>query len=263
MVRGGGNPVPLPAVLMRAAAMAGGLPADGAWGWAALLVVAALVAGGTYVLLRSRDPDWIFFPAILVVAPLALLAVTGTETVYFRYFIIALPFFYLLAARLAGFILRSGPHWARALVVVALAGYLAGQGCRLVPLLHRGRGSYRAAVRTMAARTPAGPIRVGSDHDFRTEMLLRFHGRNLPAGRLQYIPREAWLAGPPRWLLTHSQDRSHQPPARLEFPPGLRYELVDTFPYGGVSGWSWYLYRTTEAAPQMLEPRRMSRAHQW
>jgi len=86
----------------------------------------------------------------------------------------------------------------------------------LVPFLRYGRGQYDRALHDIAGT-------VGGDSEFRDRMLIDFYNPSLRYG-----------APNPEWLL-------------IENPrPIPGYVLWREYPYGGVSGWTWYVYRLSK-----------------
>jgi hypothetical protein len=107
-----------------------------------------------------------------------------------------------------------------------------------------GRGGYREALGHLAEQTSGNDIILGSDHDFRNKMVLLYYSQFLPAGkRLLYFDQGRWPAGGPEWFVTHSQDTDFKPSERVVVAPQGEYRLERHFPYKGLSGWHWALYR--------------------
>ena len=129
-----------------------------------------------------------------------------------------------------------------------LAATIAGNAVPLAELLRFGRGQYGAAVRYLAQETPEGPIEIGvsGDHDV---LLLRNHAATLrPARDIVFRDPGSPAPQPPLWILGDSQDAAFEPPPELRGPFGSRYALAREFPFGGLSGVSWFVYRRTGAA---------------
>ena len=231
-------------VIGRAAALALGLSE---WQWfaaAALLIVVFVTAAGTILLYRERSPLWAFFPVVLLIAPFLLIVIARPTYLYFRYFLICVPFLYLLSGYLLGRWYRSSFPASRSLVAAVAVVLVFSQALRLAPLLQLGRGSYQAAVQYMAENTDSDVLRVGSDHDFRNQILLRFYARFLPSRiQLAYIEQPDWKTDQPEWIITHSQDPVFFPPDQLVVRGIGRYHLQKEFRFSAVSGWHWFLFR--------------------
>jgi len=222
-----------------------GTPSRGWAGDVSFALLLALVGLAAYRMRIDRDPGWILYLSLLVV-PVAVALITSRDGFSYwkpRHFIGLAPFFILLAARGLASQWNAGPR-GQALVVVCTSIFIVGNAVRIGGFFVSGRGHYLEAVQYMADHDPDHIIEVGGDHDFRTRMILRFYSRYLPNHDVRYIRRDRWEASGPLWFLAHAQEAEQQPAQELSDPSsGLRYELEARFPYSGVSGWNWYLYR--------------------
>jgi hypothetical protein len=118
----------------------------------------------------------------------------------------------------------------------------------VVRLLKFGRGRYGEALAMIAERTVTPFVTVGSDHDWRNGVVLEDQATRLGLrDRVIYLPASRWSGDQPEWLIIH--DFAEQPVAEpiVVTPPGRAYRLVAIFPYGGLSGWSWIVYRSAAA----------------
>lgn len=232
-----------------------GWPVDGEW-WK----IAAIVAGSILFLLgvlfgmrNSQIPRirWLFlllpFPAVIV------LVFTHPEVLYFRYFLVFLPFFYLAMGVLLTRFLGS-PAWPLKIGAVLFLGvYAVLQFPRLFDLALHGRGEYRQALRLVAA-SPFANKAVTSDHDPRNKALVEFFTRNDPlCSSVRYVRLSN--AGTDRvgWLIRHTQEPIREKPAQFMHSPTGTYRFVAVFPYSGVSGWNWLLYRAEPSTPFMTK----------
>jgi hypothetical protein len=219
--------------------------------WPALivfLVVVAIVAGGAIALRGNGDPQWLFFPLVLLVAPIAVLAITRPEFLFVRYFVVIFPFFHLLLAWLICRVARAVPM--RWVAVACVALLVAAQSGRVASLLVAGRGQYRLPLERMSALTGPRPIVVGSDQDYVTSLMLSFYAPRVehPAG-IRYVRRNELKSVRPEWFLSHTLDMSARAWPAVELPGGAIYVLVEEYGYSGISGWRWFLYRRATAAP--------------
>ena len=94
-----------------------------------------------------------------------------------------------------------------------IAAFIVLNAIQIVPFMIYGRGQYDRALHDVSGS-------VGGDSELRDRMLIDFYNPSLRYG-----------APKPEWLLIEN-------PKRM---PG--YVLWRTYPYGGVSGWTWYVYR--------------------
>jgi hypothetical protein len=240
---GGGPPFDAAAVVRRALALSVGGPEEGALALAAALCAAAMIGWGIVLLARERRNEALFFAALFA-SPGAVLLVYTPRFLDVRYFFVLLPFFFVLAS---GTLARLWiERHARVCALAFLALFVAGNAEHLRPLLRDGRGHYTEAVNEMAALAAGRTTTVGGDNDFRNRLMLTYYSETLPAhGGLTYIPASDWTAERPDLMLTHTFGLAdaQQPPVEIVGGNGRPYDLVCWFPYGGMSGWNWYVYQ--------------------
>jgi len=247
---GAGPEAGLWTVLGQLAALVLGFSQGALFGAIAAAVCTAVAAAGIFTLRADGSRIWVFFAVTLFAAPAVVVAVRAPDFPYWteRHFLVCVPFLLLLAASLLARASRRGRAGA-ALAAALLALYLAGNALHTADFLRLGRGHYAEAVAYMLERDPEPELTVGSDHDFRNSMLLAFHARALPAGRsLAYLAKDAWPADGPRWLIVHSLAQDYAPAPSYVWAGRVEYELARHFPYAGVSGWHWALYRRSAVA---------------
>ena len=240
---GGGNVTDLPALLARIVGFSFGLPVVRELGVASTLIAILVLSLAIYARARRRDDRWIGDEIQILVAPTVVFAVLRPDVTALRYFLIAIAFTLPLLAELLAAGLRRGTI-ARAVALFAIAAFVVGHARHDAAFLALGRGGYAEAVRTMAAHDPDATIEVGSDHDFRNGLVLRFHARELPPERrLLYRPRSRWRTGGPRWFIIHRAQRPEQPRLALAFATGERFRLLAEYDHAAISGFYWALYR--------------------
>jgi uncharacterized membrane protein len=247
---GGGPEAPLAAVLESLAALVLGFPDARPMQRAAIAACAAVAAAGIWGLRGDPSRVWVFYVVTLVLAPAAVVAARASEFPYWteRHFLVCVPFVLLLLAGLLARLSRVSRTGA-ALALAALALYLGGNALRVADFLRFGRGQYREAIAYLLAHDSARVLTVGSDHDFRNSVLLGYYARFVPADReLVYVAEDAWPADGPRWLIVHSFARGFVPEPSYVFAGRIEYRLAQHFPYAGVSGWHWAVYRRSDGA---------------
>jgi hypothetical protein len=215
----------------------------------AVVVAAALAVSGIVLLARERSSEWMFYVCVLLPAPALVALASRTGYMYPRSFVVCVPFFYLLAGRvLAACFRRSIP--GKAVAAVALLLFTAGSAHLDRQLISPGRGSYHRALFYMAQETAGPEVVVASDHDFRNKLMLYFYARYLPPSkRLVYVEHKDIVPGNgPEWLIMHSTDLKYVPRPEVDARGG-KYGLVRSYPYGGISGFSWFVYRRATPAP--------------
>lgn len=241
MVYGGGEMVAPLKVVISAASMAVGLPSEGAFGYISLGAVLVLAAGGLVWLRRTAPVQPVFFLCAIFIVPALATLVLEPEFIYFRYFLVCFPFFYLLAAyALAGIYRRPG--WGKPVFFAALIVFSFFNLKATVDLIRYGRGAYSEAIEYMVRESPGPEVVVGSDHDFRNELVLGFYSRFFTEKRITYLDKEARSDSTPDWLLAHSVDTARRP-AEYLFEAGHRFTLKRGYRFAGVSGWSWFVYK--------------------
>jgi hypothetical protein len=236
-------------VVQQAAALLIGMPDVAPFQELSLGIVLAVVASGAWSLWRERNIHWVFYPSVLVLVPAAMILITQPQFFYFRYLLVSFPFFYLLTAYLICRLFRQASLPFRGLLIAAMALMIIGQAARIVPLLTLGRGHYLQALQEIAEADTEPVVRVGSDHDFRNGLLVDFYAPLVSDGKkIEYIAQSRLSEFPPGWIIAHNQDMNFTPEPRLAIPGVGNYRLVREWPYGGVSGWSWSVYRRETGA---------------
>jgi len=245
LVIGGAAPYEVLEVLRELLRTALGIPA-GPLELLGLLALAGAVLE-IWHLARSGRAVWLFFAATLLVAP-ALVAAARPGFLAPRYFLVIVPGFLLLLGRALARLQRRA-RAGQAAAVLALLLFAVGNGLQIARLRQEGRGQYHEAFAWLVSQSPRGSvITIGSDHDWRTRMVLGHVARELPvAERVEYMEAGNWTADAPRWILRHDfADRPSAEPG-LRAYTGRRYVLDRQFGYAGLSGWNWYLYRIDPA----------------
>lgn len=235
-------------VLSRASALILGFPGAPGFPMAAMATVLAVIVAGAILLSQEGDPQWAFFLTVLCIAPAMMLIAARPTYLYFRYFILGFPFFYLLLSRMLCRGWRSWPNRGRWVLATCTALLIAGQTPRVYSLLTLGRGSYSGALAGIVKHSPNGIVFIGSDQDFRNHLLFAFYAPRVSGGdRLRYIEQPQWGEYPPDWFIVQSQEPSYRPPGGISVPNIGGCLLVDEYGFSGDSGWSWFLYRRETA----------------
>ncbi|HKS22390.1 MAG TPA: hypothetical protein VJZ76_06305 [Thermoanaerobaculia bacterium] len=155
---------------------------------------------------RARDAEALFFAVAIIVGPLIAAASYRCPCVLPRHFFVCMPFVLIL---FASFFERV-PKWG-------IAAFIVLNAIQIVPFTLYGRGQYDRALHDISGT-------VGGDSEMRDRMLIDFYNPSLRYG-----------APKPEWLLIEEP---------LRPIPG--YVLWRTYPYGGISGWTWYVYRLSK-----------------
>jgi hypothetical protein len=253
---GGGPTFQLWPLLIKTASFMVGGPASGAAaGIAALLATAAICVVLIY-LMFDRDDRWIFY-AVVIAAPLGLIALQQPQQLYVRYFIISVAASLLLLSSGYAVPVRRGVA-GLAIGLTLLAIFVAGNVVNTVHLLRFGRGQYLAALHFMETHSNDRKVLITSDHDFRNGMLVNYYKRYLEqpdrtrymdgrALREEYVRTNGSSLGA-EWLILHRFDLREQP-ERVTDTYGNRYRLVTIYRYSDLSGWNWLLYHNLNRPP--------------
>ena len=233
-------------VVTRAAALALGWADRQPYTFLALAVVFVVIISGTWLLKTDKRPQWAFFPAVLLFSPFLLLLCVQPTYLYFRYFIVCFPFFYLLLAYTICRFYQIRSTLLRLVMILLPIFFIIGQTQRLHPLLILGRGNYARAVDFLANHTAGPTIVVSSDSDFAHSLLFDFYAPMVAKKKsLRYVPQSQWQEGIPDWFIFHSQKNDEQPLLRIVIESVGTYRLAAQFRSAEVSGWRWFLYRRT------------------
>lgn len=221
------------------------------------LLMLGVLLGGLVKMFREKREEWVFWAAIFFVAPALVLLGMRPQFLYYRYFAVCFPFFYLLLGWLLARWFAGGGRF-RWLAVAVLAAMVWGQGVKTAGLLRFGRGHYRQAMLDMAAATPGPVIRMCSDHDFRNGTLALFYAHFLPPGKtLVYIPRAKRDAEWPDWFVAGCMDPAFAAYPDIEVAGIGTYDRFGVYPYCGSSGLSWFVYRRPPGLVPPPAPRRL------
>jgi hypothetical protein len=239
LVNEGGSEITLKQMLFEVFGMALGGPAIG---WPALLsvvIVLSVIVAGVIRQFRQGSDEWIFRLVVLLLAPVLLTLVQNSGAVYYRFFVICFPFFYLLLAEQIDLAWRSS-SLKRTLATLLLVAITCVQTGRTAHFLKYGRGDYLHAVLFMAANSSSEQLHLGSDHDFRNKMILFYYQFFLPKEKpLVYHDWNTWPKDGVDWVIGHL----HEPKPQF-IRDGFVYRWEKTYRhFGGDAGTTWHLYR--------------------
>lgn len=241
---GGGPKAHLLDVVGEAASFALGLPVGPVWGPVSLGIVVALCGFGAWIFRGSPGADDVFFPVLIIAIPAGILLIQQPEYLHFRYFIVCVPFLYLLISRLVECGWKAGPVWLRVVLGIALLGTASLQVARIAHLVDVHRGTYRTALADIWQASGNGTITVSSDYDQNNDIMVAFYSPPpQPNKKLQYVRDNEDLTNDTDWFLFQTQDNRQPMEPRLLTPSRTAYSLYRNYPFEGVSGWRWILYR--------------------
>lgn len=241
-----------------------GTPSKGLFFVLGLILFLFILTCGWRHLYRTDRSTAIFFLLAVCLAP--VMGNIGRQLMYFRFSLVAFPFVYILLAVGVVACFR-GNRWAGLGGLLFLALFFYGNGTRNYAQITIGRGDYLGAVQYMAEHSRTAPeastpgadgryprkgatVFVGSDHDFRNLPILKFYARYRPENaKIIYISEQTWRSEGTDWLILHSQWMDRKVPPSYRPNDRHIYRLEKIFPYAGVSGWNWYLYRRVPGLP--------------
>jgi hypothetical protein len=189
----------------------------------------------------------VFLGGAILVFPLLLAIARASPVVYPRHFLVSIAFLTLLVGvALAALWERGGAaRWAAAAL---LAAYVAANGAHVRTLFANGRGENGAALRFVLDQSPAGPVTIGADDDFRIERVVHFYDALGDAGRIVYQPRGTWQGAGPAWLIVNrdSYERPNPRGDQIRDEAGRRFDFVRAFPAAPLAGLHWFVYRNAD-----------------
>ncbi len=252
----GGPTYQLWPLLIKTASYTLGGPGNGSAAGIVSLVAAVTVCVVLVYLIRDRDDRWIFY-AVIIVAPMAVIAIKRPEQLYVRYFMISVAIsLLLLAAGWAAIMRRGLAGLVTGLVLLAI--FVTGNAVNTVNLLRFGRGQYLAALHFMEMHSNGRKVVITSDHDFRNGMLVNYYKGYLERPNYtQYVDgatlreenvRTKGASLGAEWLILHRFDLTLRP-ARVADEYGNNYKLVSIYRYSDLSGWNWLLYHNLNRLP--------------
>jgi hypothetical protein len=199
----------------------------------------------------DRDDRWVFY-AVVIVAPLALIAIQQPEQLYVRYLMISVAISLLLLVSAYAAKLRRGVT-ELTIGVSLLALYVTGNAANTANLLRFGHGQYLAALLFMETHSNDKRVLITSTSsaDMGNGLLVNYYKSYLDRpDNLQYVDQATLKKDYARtngsslgaeWLILHSNDLTTQP-ARVTDEYGNSYQLVSIYRSSDLSGSNWLLY---------------------
>ena len=216
---------------------------------AAILLIALLGSG----LLNLAPLHRRFFSLIILLVPGLLLVIYQPDYFYPRYLLVCLPFVYLVVGSALTRALDAGGT-LRTLASILILAIVGGSTMQYVELVRWGKGDFPQAVADLYAANDSRPFTVGSDFDFRNKALLDFYSRyRQDTKRLTYIEKSYDSTVPTDFFIVHNLRPGHTPRQVLTLKSG-RYQLLQQYPFAGLSGWNWYLYQHENLQHETTQP---------
>jgi len=245
----GGEPAPLLAVLAETVGAMVGTPAHGVWPAAAVAALLVVVAGGLRSIGRVNRGLFVFFLSGIFVVPAFGIIVefrrAGLIAPRFfpRYFLVSIVLALLVAAWTLGEQLQKGGT-RRLVSAIIIVGMVLAHLRQVADFARGGRGHYHDALAHMVQATADPNIRVASNSDFRTGILLGFYGRYLPPGRtLIFYGGTSPNVREADWRIREDLEPASSVPRELDDGRGQRFRLTGRYSFYGLSGCQWSLYQ--------------------
>lgn len=248
MIVAGGPEYQVQVVLTHFFGYALGIPGAGKGHFA--IAAAGILALATALLLgRFPTPAtrW-FFGFVTVLFPALSLLATDTTYLYFRYFLVSLPFVYLLAAPIAERVSEMGSIPATTATLL-LCAIVAGQFPRLWTLATQGRGDYLNALNHIASDA-SSPQTIVSNNDLQVGLVLGYLRSRHPDLRpFRFLPQKSHTESAPSWILYATQEDPPTVPEPAIDLNGRRYAAFAKHLSAPVSGAHWTLYQIQPNTP--------------
>jgi hypothetical protein len=195
----------------------------------------------------ERDDRWIFY-AVVIAAPVGLIAILLPVPLSVRYFIISVAASLVLLSSGYAALLRRAVAW-RGIGLMLLAVFITGNAINSANLLRFGRGQYVAALRFMEKNSDGREVVITSDHDFRNGMLVNYYRRYLERPEsIRYANGATLKESGADWLILHRFELT-TPLDRVTDVYRNTYQLVRIYRYSDLSGWNWLLYHNLNRPP--------------
>lgn len=207
-----------------------------------LLFVLLVAAGFRGIFKQRKWADASLFASIWIVSILYPL-LRSHNPLYLRYFILLIPILYLMAAHgLVEWVEKSG-KW-RYLAIGTTLLFFCGQMAAFSSWIPYGRGGYAEAIQYVSDHETAKCVVLGGNQDWRNMLVAQHYAKKVEGHEWQYIPKDSWPAEGVAWFLKEDViGKGAGEASALVDRSGNKYALAATFPYGGISGWNWMVYR--------------------
>jgi len=256
---GGGSSEGAGATAIAALAAFAGCPLVAPWQFVAAAVGAA---AGMVCLISCWWASWrrgVFFLLSIVLVPMAVIAAFPVEYYSVRYFLVPAQTMLLLVASelprtfgvdsdgAAGTSNRRRGGLA-CLMILGVA-FATLNLARDAVLIVRGRGQIAETLRRIVEHSqwPGPVITCSSNQEFRTRLLIAYHGERLPGRKMRLYSSETLPARGAEWYIVNDQRDFGVGAERADDAHGNTYEKVHEMRSGGLSPAHWHVYRSIAA----------------
>lgn len=191
------------------------------------------------ILMKERQLFGLFCSSVIMVICCHLL-LSPPKYTHFRYFTCMFPFLIVLFADFVCRLYNADKRYIFALLLTVVVVSNLYYDYRFIKY---GRGKYLQAIRYIENKSTNQPITIGSDHDFRISMMIKFYGL-FSSKQISYISDGNMKTVNPEWVIVHTLNKNDMVSQRLEVLKGVFYKLEGYYPYSGYfSGFNWALYK--------------------
>lgn len=248
---GGGDPQPYWKVVTQTLSLALGGPFAGPASYFAASLSVLLTAIALVYVGRQSPRRATFYATAIFLMPAALLIASPRSDIYPRYFLGSVLFVYLLWSELLGAMFKQGRR-GQTLFIAALVAFFAANAIHIADLVAHGRSHYREAIELLEHETVGPQLNIAADHGLRHRLMFDRASRLRPLSKsLVFEPRDPNAIDKAEWFFTHSLDSESIAPQAIQINDIHIFDLVESFPFAGLSGWQLNVYRRTGGATDM------------
>lgn len=243
---GGGPVFTIAQVLKECVAEFTGVLGHDQFSLAGLIVAMLIFAGAIALLISRRSSEVVFFLFSILLSPALLIFTVKPELLYDRYFYVSMFSFMVLLAWFLSYLSRKGPAGKISYILLTTV-LLMCNAAGVSRVLQHGRGGYLEALRFIARSSGQETVHVGSDCDFRNGFIVDYFTpfvRKATGKTVRYLEMDKWPTGGIEWIISHDSEYNPAPDASI-IVEEVEYNLAKICPYGGYTGWNWYVYRKT------------------
>lgn len=256
---GGGSSDGAGATAIAALAAIVGCPLVSPWQFVAAAVGAT---AGTVCLLRCWWASWrrgAFFLLAIVLVPIAVITAFPVAYYSVRYFLVPAQTMLLLVASelprqfgvdaVGAVSTANRRRGGLACLVILGVAFAMLNLARDAVLIVRGRGQIAETLRWIVEHSqwPGPVITCSSNQEFRTRLLIAYHGERLPGRKMRLYSSETLPTRGAEWYIVNDQRDLGVGAERADDVHGNTYEKVHEMRSGGLSPAHWHVYRSIAA----------------
>jgi len=255
---GGGDPQPYGSVVLQTLSLAFGGGFKPPASYIAACISLLLTATALVHLMRQSPRRAAFYATAIFLVPATLLVVSPRSDIYPRYFLASVLLLYLLWSELLGEVFQKARR-GQLLYGAVLVAFAVSNFVHIAQLIMLGRSHYREAIELVERETAGPQINLAADHGFRHRQMFDYLSRQIRLEKpLAFDPRDPAAVAKAEWFFTHNLDPTAAAPLAIRLNELHDFELVESFPFAGLSGWQLNVYRRRAASVGPVAPLRSS-----